>query len=83
MKKEATKKALGILKGRGVAGLKDGAWIIDFKKHGAKSLDVAVICNGNGTSNYLLRDVGAAIQRFDEYHFDEMLYVVFSEQEAH
>lgn len=53
------------------------------KKHGAEKVDVAIIRNRNGTSNYLIRDIGAAIQRDAAYHFDEMLYVVMSEQATH
>ncbi|KAI5867302.1 arginyl-tRNA synthetase [Durotheca rogersii] len=83
VKQETMKKAEEILRERGVLESDEGASIVDFKKHGAKKLGVAVVRNRNGTSNYLLRDVGAAIQREDTYHFDELLYVVMSEQETH
>jgi arginyl-tRNA synthetase len=72
-----------ILLERGIAEQDNGAVLIDFKKHGAKNLDVALIRNRNGTSNYLLRDIGAAIQRQQTYNMDKMIYVVMSEQEAH
>ena len=42
-----------------------------------------MIRNRNGTSNYQLRDIGAAIQRMQKYNMDKMIYVVMSEQEAH
>ncbi|KAI1500274.1 arginyl-tRNA synthetase [Biscogniauxia marginata] len=83
VKQETMEKAEKILTDRGVTEIDKDASIIDFEKHGAKKLGVAIIRNRNGTSNYLLRDVGAAIQREDTYHFDEMLYVVMSEQETH
>ena len=59
------------------------ATIINFEKHGAPKLGVAVVRNRNGTSNYLLRDVGAAIERWNKYHFDKMICVVMSEQDVH
>ncbi|KAJ3497625.1 hypothetical protein NLG97_g1758 [Lecanicillium saksenae] len=61
----------------------DGATCIDFKKHGAPKLSEAIVRNRNGTTSYLLRDIGAAIQREKEYSMDEMLYVVMNEQDVH
>ncbi|MCJ1306704.1 hypothetical protein MMC25_000347 [Agyrium rufum] len=77
------KKAESILKEKGIATPDQGALIVDFKKHGAKNLDVAIIRNRNRTSNYLLRDIGAVIQRWDKYHFDKMIYVIMDEQKSH
>ncbi|KAF4986065.1 hypothetical protein FDECE_16143 [Fusarium decemcellulare] len=83
VKKETMEKAERILKDRQVIEPVDGAWAVDFQKYGAKGLNVAIIRNRNGTTNYLLRDIGAAIQRDEEYHLDEMQYVVMSEQATH
>jgi len=83
VKQETMKKAEEMLRDRGITELNAGAIIVDFKKHNAKKLNVAIIRNRNGTSNYLLRDIGAALQRDATYHFDHMYYVVMSEQEAH
>jgi arginyl-tRNA synthetase len=83
VKRETMEMAERILLERGIAEQDNGAVLIDFKKHGAKNLDVALIRNRNGTSNYLLRDIGAAIQRQQTYNMDKMIYVVMSEQEAH
>ncbi|KAI1736000.1 arginyl-tRNA synthetase [Xylaria scruposa] len=83
VKKETMENAEIVLRDRGVTEFKDGASLVDFSKHGAKALQVAITRNRNGTSNYLLRDIGAAIQRYHEYHFDEMVYVVMAEQETH
>lgn len=68
---------------KGVATQDRGATIVDFTKPGAKERDVAIIRNRNGTSNYLLRDIGAAVQRYRQYHMESMYYVVMSEQETH
>jgi len=83
VKKETMEMAERILIEKGIAVQDKGATLIDFKKHGAKSLDVALIRNRNGTSNYLLRDIGAAIQRMHTYNMDKMIYVVMAEQEMH
>jgi len=47
-------KAEAILKENGVSEVDQGATIVDFRKHGAKKLELAIIMNRNGTSNYLL-----------------------------
>jgi arginyl-tRNA synthetase len=83
VKQETMQKAEAILKEKGVTEQEEGATIIDFKKRGKKKLEVAIIRNRNGTSNYLLRDIGAAMQRQEKYDFDKMYYVVMSEQEMH
>ena len=37
----------------------------------------------DGTSVYMTQDLGTAKQRYDEYRFDEMIYVVGNEQNYH
>lgn len=32
---------------------------------------------------YLTRDIGGAIERYDKYNFDKMIYVVSSQQDLH
>jgi arginyl-tRNA synthetase len=39
--------------------------------------------SSDGSSIYLARDVGAAIERYERYQFDKMLYVVSSQQSLH
>jgi arginyl-tRNA synthetase len=75
--------AEAILKDKGIAETNEGATIIDFKKYGAPKLDKTVLRNKNGTTNYLLRDVGAAIERAEAFSFDKMIYVVMSQQDVH
>ena len=83
VRSESMISAEKILKEKGISEFDEGATIIDFKKYGAKTLEVAVIRNRNGTSNYLLRDIGAAIQRWEEHHFDKSVYVIMDEQASH
>lgn len=39
--------------------------------------------NIDGTSIYLTRDIGGAIERYDKYKFDKMIYVVSAQQDLH
>ncbi|KAI3325664.1 arginyl-tRNA synthetase [Xylariaceae sp. AK1471] len=71
------------LKDKGIYECSDNSWIIDYSKHGPKSLGVSVLRGRTGTSSYLLRDVAAAIDRHNEFSFDKMVYVVASEQDVH
>jgi len=64
VKQETMVEAENLLKKKGIAEESDGALIIDFKKHGAKKLDVAILRNRNGTSNYLMRDIGSAMRKY-------------------
>jgi arginyl-tRNA synthetase len=61
----------------------DDSWQIDFSKHEAKGLSIAVLRYRNGTTSYLLRDVAAVLDRFKAHSFDKMIYVAAMEQEMH
>ena len=37
----------------------------------------------DGTTIYIVRDIAGAYQRYDQYHFDKMLYVVGDQQDLH
>jgi arginyl-tRNA synthetase len=37
----------------------------------------------DGTSIYLTRDIGGAIERYEQHKFDKMLYVISSQQDLH
>ena len=37
----------------------------------------------DGTSIYLTRDIGGAIERYEKYKFDKMIYVVAAQQDLH
>ena len=37
----------------------------------------------DGTSTYLTRDIGGAIERYEQHRFDKMLYVISSQQDLH
>lgn len=72
------------------AGLSEesqGAMIVDFSKHVpgklGKGLGKALVRKRDGTSLYLTRDIGALFERDETYHFDQMIYVVASDQVLH
>jgi arginyl-tRNA synthetase len=47
----------------------DGAVIVDLTKH-SKKLGKAVVKKKDGTSLYLTRDIGEALQRVEKYNFE-------------
>ncbi|KAJ5172399.1 Arginine--tRNA ligase cytoplasmic [Penicillium capsulatum] len=83
VKAESMSNAYKAMEKAGVAEESDGAVIADFTKHGAKKLGKAIIVRKDGTPLYLTRDIGAIIERDEEYHFDKMIYVVAAQQDLH
>jgi arginyl-tRNA synthetase len=61
----------------------EGAVIVDFEKHGAKKLGKAILLRKDGTPLYLTRDIAEIRRRYEERHFDKMIYVVASAQDLH
>ncbi|KAH8704242.1 arginyl-tRNA synthetase [Talaromyces proteolyticus] len=78
-----TEKVERILQENGICEEDNGSSIINFKKHGAPKLASTVIRNRTGTTTYLLRDVGAVLERAEKYDFDKMIYVVSAEQDLY
>lgn len=58
----------------------EGALIVDLNKFG---LGVAIIEKSDKTTNYLARDLVAAIKRYEKYKFEKMIYQVGQEQTLH
>ncbi|KAF9011216.1 hypothetical protein BDQ17DRAFT_1420626 [Cyathus striatus] len=58
----------------------NGAKLVDLEKW---KLGKAVVRKKDGTSIYLTRDIGGAIERYEKYKFDKMIYVVSSQQDLH
>ncbi|KAG6809752.1 hypothetical protein H0H92_014867 [Tricholoma furcatifolium] len=78
--KEWQDKALERLNSMGLITDADGAKIVDLSKW---KLGSAVGRKKDGTSIYLTRDIGGAIERYEKYQVDEMIYVVSSQQDLH
>ena len=49
----------------------------------ADGLDEKTLQRGDGTAVYMTQDLGTAVQRQQEEHFDKMVYVVANEQDYH
>ncbi|OAV94648.1 arginyl-tRNA synthetase [Puccinia triticina 1-1 BBBD Race 1] len=77
---ESMDVALKVLKDKGIAIEDNGTLICDLD---AYKLGRTVIRKNDGTNLYITRDIGEAIQRYDKYHFDKMIYVVASQQDLH
>jgi len=58
----------------------DGSVWIDLTADG---LDQKLLLRSDGTSVYMTQDLGTAAQRYEEYRFDEHIYVVGNEQNYH
>jgi len=48
-----------------------------------KGLDEKLLLRSDGTSVYMTQDLGTAHQRYEEYHPEQLIYVVGNEQEYH
>lgn len=79
---ETMDKAAKIMEEKGVSEISDGAVIVDLTKY-SKKLGKTLVKKKDGTSLYLTRDIGAAIERYDKFKFDKMIYVVASQQDLH
>ena len=67
--------ASGVLKHRA-----DNSVYIDLTPEG---LDEKTLLRADGTSVYMTQDLGTAVQRFEEYNFDKIVYTVGNEQDYH
>lgn len=67
--------ASGVLKHRG-----DKSVYIDLTADG---LDEKTLLRADGTSVYMTQDLGTAVQRYEEYAFDKLVYTVGNEQDYH
>ncbi|KAI9850812.1 MAG: hypothetical protein M1824_003091 [Vezdaea acicularis] len=82
VKPESIAAAARLMEESGVSEESQGAVIVNLEKH-SKKLGKAVVRKKDGTSLYLTRDIAAATERYDKYHFDKMIYVVASQQDLH
>jgi arginyl-tRNA synthetase len=97
--KESMADSLERLESMGLISDADGAKLVDLEKwklgktvvrkkgeHSFSSspcrLDLTSIPI-DGTSIYLTRDIGGAVERYEKYKFDKMIYVVSSQQDQY
>lgn len=82
VKQESMDEAADVMRENKISQESEGAVIVDLTKH-AKKLGKALVRKKDGTTLYLTRDIGAAMERNRSYHFDKMIYVVASQQDLH
>ncbi|KAF1998989.1 arginyl-tRNA synthetase [Amniculicola lignicola CBS 123094] len=89
---ESMETAAKLMAEKGVTEDSEGAVIVDFTKHvkdpkkdakEMKKLGKAIVKKKDGTSLYLTRDIGEASTRYEKHKFDNMIYVVASQQDLH
>ncbi|KAF9213188.1 Arginyl-tRNA synthetase [Podila verticillata] len=73
-------RALKMLHEKKLLTESDGALIIDLT---AYKLGVCVVQKKDGTTLYITRDIGAALERYEKYGFEHMYYIVASQQDLH
>ena len=70
---------LGLSKGVFYKRENGSVWV-DLTEDG---LDEKLLLRADGTSVYMTQDLGTALERFSEFEFDDMTYVVGNEQNYH
>ncbi|KAF8889175.1 hypothetical protein CPB84DRAFT_1816477 [Gymnopilus junonius] len=78
--KESMDKAFAQLEDMGLISDRDFAKEVDLNKWNLKA---PIVRKTDGTSTYLTRDIGGAIERYEQYKFDKMIYVVGAAQDFH
>ncbi|KAI9887150.1 MAG: hypothetical protein M1823_001057 [Watsoniomyces obsoletus] len=82
IKPESMEAAMQALTEKGLLEESNGAQIINLEKYN-KKLGKCRVKKPDGTTLYLTRDIGAAVERFEKYNFDKMIYVVAMQQDLH
>ena len=69
-----------MLQSKGLLSISEGATIVDLSKF---DMPPCLVKRSDGASLYATRDIAAAIDRYNDYHFDKMLYLTAVEQKLH
>ncbi|KAJ2747836.1 arginyl-tRNA synthetase [Coemansia sp. BCRC 34301] len=77
---DGVSRAITMLEECGLLTESDGAKLLDLEKY---KLGKTPVLKKDGTTIYISRDLGAAIERFEKYNFDKIVYVVASQQDNH
>lgn len=72
------------LKKEGFAYMSDGALVVDVKEEtDTKEIPPCMILKSDGASLYTTTDLATLVQREEDFHPDEVLYIVDKRQEMH
>ncbi|KAF8878990.1 hypothetical protein CPB84DRAFT_1852228 [Gymnopilus junonius] len=80
--KESMDKAFAQLEDMGLISDRDFAKEVDLNKWNLKA-PIILTTYPDGTSMYLTHDIGGAMERYEQYKFDKMIYVVGAAQDFH
>jgi len=80
MNQEIADEAMKTLREKGLLVEDAGAQIVPLKEYG---LTNAILKKSDDTTLYLTRDLAAAIERYRQFKFDKMFYVVSAQQSLH
>ncbi len=69
-----------MLKEKGLISISQGATVVDLEKF---DMPPCLIRRSDGASIYASRDIAAAIDRYNDYKYDAMLYLTAVEQKLH
>ena len=86
VEKDRMEQAVEQLASSGLSEDSKGAVIVDLTKSkdkNVKKLGKALVKKSDGSSLYLTRDIGEIKRRYEQYHFDKMIYVVAVQQDLH
>lgn len=73
-------EVVDLLQSKSLLNSSQGAKVVDLESFG---LGTCLIQKSDGTSLYATRDIAAAIDRYDQYKFDKMIYVTAVQQKLH
>lgn len=65
---------------KGLLSISEGATVVDLSKY---DMPPCLVKRSDGASLYSTRDIAAAIDRYNQYHYDKMLYLTAVEQKLH
>ncbi len=72
------------MKNEGFAYMSDGALVVDVKEEtDTKEIPPCMILKSDGASLYTTTDLATLVQREEDFHPDEVLYIVDKRQEMH
>lgn len=77
---DKTDKLIKVLKDKELMVESEGAQVVKLDDY---NMPPCIILKADGSTIYHTRDLAAAIYRYEQFHFDRMVYVVGQEQKLH
>lgn len=77
---EKLPEIIAMLEQKGLVKESEGALIVDLEQF---DMPPCLVRRSDGASLYATRDIAAAIDRYNNYHFDKMFYITGHEQMLH